>query len=74
MVPKSAFGNECKLKMVPAPRLLRASSATAPALLYLLRPCSRALDPSGHLRSAAMFKFAPGELVEPMTIGLKVRF
>jgi len=32
-----------------------------------------ALHPSGHLRYAMMFKFAPGELVEPSTIGLKVR-
>ena len=30
-----------------------------------------ALHPSGHLRYAMMFKFAPGKFVEPSTIGLK---
>ena len=41
-----------------------------------LRPASLQSCPSplrGHLRSTTMFKFAPGEFVEPATIGLKVR-
>ena len=66
-----AFGFQ--KNMVGRVGLFRASSATSPALLYLLRPCSRALHPLGHLRFAVMFKFAPGEFVESSTIGLKVR-
>ena len=56
--------------MVPAPRLLRASSATAPALLYLLHPCSRALRPTGRTRFARTFKFVPDKFVELLSFEL----